>query len=198
MDPTYIRPLPTRRTRRIIRLQEAGCFAYLVVLMTLVASQSVPPGFFQHVYITAVAIVLLNSVRTLGAHRYFGDGGQMTFLDQLRDSVNYPNRPWITALWGPLGLRFHALHHLFPSMPYHEMGKAHRRLMAHLPANSPYRETVRTTLAESLMELCTRPRATAPGGQSDLGLQTRTASRLRPRQAFAPPGRNPAPPTLEY
>ncbi len=38
----------------------------------------------------------------------------------------------------PVGLRYHALHHLFPFLPYHNLGKAHARLIARLPAGSPY------------------------------------------------------------
>jgi fatty acid desaturase len=38
----------------------------------------------------------------------------------------------------PVGLRYHALHHLFPFLPYHNLGKAHARLVAQLPAACPY------------------------------------------------------------
>jgi fatty acid desaturase len=37
-----------------------------------------------------------------------------------------------------VGLRYHALHHLLPSLPYHSLGTAHRRLAAHLGAGSTY------------------------------------------------------------
>ena len=70
-----------------------------------------------HAYFTAVSVILLNSVRSLGSHRFTNAQGQMTFQEQLLDTLNYPYRPWITELWGPLGLRFQALHHLFPSLP---------------------------------------------------------------------------------
>ena len=32
----------------------------------------------------------------------------------------------------------HALHHLFPMIPFHNMPEAHRRISAALPAGSPY------------------------------------------------------------
>jgi fatty acid desaturase len=41
-------------------------------------------------------------------------------------------------LWAPVGLRFHALHHLLPGVPYHHLLEAHRRLVAALGADSPY------------------------------------------------------------
>jgi fatty acid desaturase len=38
----------------------------------------------------------------------------------------------------PLGLHLHALHHLFPNIPYHNMPEAHRRVLAALPQGSVY------------------------------------------------------------
>ncbi len=29
----------------------------------------------------------------------------------------------LPALWAPVGLRYHATHHLFMSMPYHNLGR---------------------------------------------------------------------------
>ena len=84
----------------------------------------------------------------------------MEFLDQLLDSVNYPHNAWITELWGPVGTRFHALHHLFPSLPYHALPQAHRRLMKSLPANSPYRLTEERSLTAGIVNLVKRNRQT--------------------------------------
>ena len=44
----------------------------------------------------------------------------------------------LSPLWAPVGLRYHALHHLLPSMPYHALGECHRRLIAHLGQGSTY------------------------------------------------------------
>ncbi len=56
---------------------------------------------------------------------------------QYLDSVNVPGG-FLPYLWAPVGLRYHALHHLLPSMPYHALGEAHRRLSAHLGTGSTY------------------------------------------------------------
>src|SRR5690606_33123142 len=90
---------------------------------------------------------------TLGAHRYLSRGEPATYLDQLLDSYTIPGNPILTELWAPLGMRYHALHHIVPSMPYHNMGIAHRRLVQALPANSPYRETIRPNLLHAVSEV---------------------------------------------
>ncbi len=151
IDPTYLRPLPSKKALRGIRLQELGCFLFILamgfgVYRGLHGQGMISPWFLLQVYLTGVTIILINAVRTLGAHRYLNDpkanaNRPMTFIEQLLDSINYAERPWLTALWAPVGTRYHALHHLFPSMPYHAMPEAHRRLMRDLPPDSPYRQT---------------------------------------------------------
>lgn len=156
MDPSYIRPLPTRRMLRIFRVQEVACFLWIVGCIVVSLKVGGPRrafGFLSQAYLVSVFILMLNHVRTLGAHRYTNAGGEMTFVDQLLDSVNYPNWSIWTFMWAPVGLRYHALHHLFPSMPYHNLGKAHRRLMANLPADSPYRQTESPSLWVSIKQL---------------------------------------------
>ena len=160
MDPSYIRPLPKKKTLRVIYMQEAACFLWCLSIAlvgpVLLGRWQIP--FLVHAYLMAVVIVLLNSIRTIGSHRWFNEGQPMTFLDQILDSVNYPRRAWVTELWAPVGTRFHALHHLFPSLPYHAAPEAHRRLVASLPADSPYCLTEEPSLASALIDLAHRNR----------------------------------------
>jgi fatty acid desaturase len=65
---------------------------------------------------------------------------------QLLDSINLRGWSFLTALIAPVGLRYHALHHYLPFIPYHSLGLVHRRLLADLPQNAPYRATVRDGL----------------------------------------------------
>ena len=165
MDPMYLRPLPTPRTLRIIRLQEFLCFLWIFFIALRMFAPfgllpgKIPPIFLLHVYLTAMFIIAINNVRTLGAHRWKNDGGEMTFVEQLLDSVNYPKHSLTSGLWAPVGLRFHALHHIFPTMPYHALATAHRRLMRDLPQDSPYRLCNAGSLPEVLQSLWRRARA---------------------------------------
>jgi fatty acid desaturase len=62
----------------------------------------------------------------------------MTVTAQYLDSVNVPPPAPLSMLWAPVGLRYHALHHLMPSMPYHSLGEAHRRLRVHLEPGTTF------------------------------------------------------------
>jgi fatty acid desaturase len=156
MDPKYVRPYPTKQTLWVWRLQEGVCclwtWAAVVLLIRGFYSDVDPDSFarpvlngvlplsvFVQMYATGVVVLAFNMVRTLGAHRFLSDGGELTFAEQLLDSVNYDRWPLLTEIWAPVGLRFHALHHLFPSLPYHNLARAHRKLLAELPADSIYR-----------------------------------------------------------
>ena len=90
----------------------------------------------------ALAIVsltaVLNQLRTLVAHLWENEGEPMTVTAQFLDSVNVPPPGRIAEIWAPVGLRYHALHHLMPSMPYHDLPEAHRRLRGELGKGSTY------------------------------------------------------------
>lgn len=158
IDIFYLRGDFGAKANKIMRMQEFFCFlcCMAITFRAPIASGALVDVFLFHAYPLAVSLVLINNIRTLGAHRWMGDGRELTFEEQLLDSVNYPYRPWFTELWGPIGTRYHALHHLFPSLPYHNLGIAHRRLMEGLPEDSMYRDTVRVTLIGAIFELWTR------------------------------------------
>lgn len=109
-------------------------------------------------YSIALMTLGMNHLRTLVAHRYTSTGERMSHVDQLSDSINITGG-WLTEVVFPLGLRYHALHHLFPSLPYHNLGKAHRRLMADLPPDSEYHQVTYPTFAAAVGELYRNCRA---------------------------------------
>ncbi|MCA9139461.1 MAG: fatty acid desaturase [Planctomycetales bacterium] len=160
VDPFYERDDASPKVMRIVVMQEFFCF--LMGLGLIFRHKLVTGVWFDPVwvaaYFVAIGLLTLNEVRTLGAHRWTGDGSEMTFEEQLLDSVNYPHHPWISELWGPTGTRYHALHHLFPRLPYHNLGEAHRRLVAGLPADSPYHRTIAPNLFTEIAALWRRAR----------------------------------------
>jgi hypothetical protein len=152
LNPNYRRDPPDADERRAAPLQEAGCFAVVATLFTLLLTGVMPWAVFGKLYALYLFSVLVNNLRVYAAHRYVSTGEPMSFLDQMLDSTTIPGGPW-SALWAPLGMRFHALHHLFPTMPYHAMGRAHRRLMRELLPDSPYHATVVRSLPAALLAL---------------------------------------------
>jgi len=154
INPDYEIPLPKDpAVLRIWKLQEFCCCVYGFAFFGLVAAGVLPWTILVQIYFLFLAVALMNYTRTLGAHRYLSSGRPATYLEQLLDSYTIPGHPLLTEIWAPLGMRYHALHHLVPSMPYHNMGRAHRRLMRELPADSPYRDTVRGSLREAVSEV---------------------------------------------
>ena len=93
-----------------------------------------------------------NALRALGAHRYESAGEPLSREGQLLDSIDTPGAIW-TELWAPVGLRYHALHHYFPGIPYHNLGTAYRRLISSLPREAAYQNLTSPSLPWSLRRL---------------------------------------------
>ena len=103
-------------------------------------------------------MTFLNQLRTAVAHYWENDGEPMAPLDQFLDTVNVPPPALLPFLWAPVGLRYHALHHLMPRLPYHNLGIAHRRLVEALPADHVYRQGEQRELLPALARLVGRMR----------------------------------------
>ncbi len=154
IDLGYQRPGPAKRDDETWRWQELGSFLYGWVLLLQIAVGAIPAIVLLLWYLIAWFIFTLNSFRTLAAHRYSNPGDQlMTVPEQFLDSIDVPGNNFLTPLWAPVGLRYHATHHLFPRMPYHSLAKAHRRLVAELPDNQLYLQVTRTSLWHALRTL---------------------------------------------
>ncbi len=136
INPDFRRAPPDARFARMVFWQEAGAAAWAIFLIAWSATHSWRPLIIGLAVISATAV--LNQIRTLVAHLWQNDGEVMTVTGQFLDSVNVPPPALLTPLWAPVGLRFHALHHLLPSMPYHSLGEAHRRLTAQFGGASTY------------------------------------------------------------
>lgn len=148
------RKLPARIPPHWIA-QEAACFAWCASLTTLAVWHSVPVSRILAFYCVFTCAAIMNAVRVLVAHRYCGTGEPMSFAAQVIDSYNFPGR--LAEIWAPVGLRYHAVHHLFPGLPYHALPEAYRRLMKHLPPESTFRLTVCPSLRVGLAELFGSP-----------------------------------------
>ncbi|RYY26820.1 MAG: fatty acid desaturase [Sphingomonadales bacterium] len=138
INPAYRRRMPTGRFRTEWLAMETAASIWAIALVALVVTGVIPLKAFLIVLAIVSVTTVINQVRTLVAHLWENEGEAMTVTAQYLDSVNVPPPALLPALWAPVGLRYHALHHLLPSVPYHNLGKAHRRITAALEQGSPY------------------------------------------------------------
>ncbi len=149
INPAFERGPAPAAQRRAFALQEFACSLWAIALLVLVVTGAVPMRLFLFGVGAAGAVGFLNQLRTAVAHRFRNEGPELSFEEQLADSVNVPGNPVLTPLWAPVGLRFHALHHLLPGLPYHALGEAHRRIARALPPGSTYHRACERSLGSA-------------------------------------------------
>jgi fatty acid desaturase len=135
-NPDFRRRPPEGELVKQVFWQELGASLWAVSLIALSLTFGWRPLLIAMSVIAATAV--LNQLRTLAAHLWTNQGDAMTVTAQYLDSVNVPPPGLLPEIWAPVGLRYHATHHLLPSVPYHALGEAHRRLTAQLGAGSTY------------------------------------------------------------
>jgi len=158
LNPRYRRPAPQGRDTVRWMVQEAAAAALVWLVAAGAVMGRVPIQSLLQWYIVVAGALVLNQARNLAAHRYESDGRPTDSLGQLLDSVTLEGR-LLSALAAPVGLRYHALHHYLPTVPYHSLGGLHRRLLAELPADDPYRRTRRSGVVAAAFALARRAAA---------------------------------------
>ncbi|MEP7309091.1 MAG: fatty acid desaturase [Acidobacteriota bacterium] len=165
-----------RRTRLETagRVQEAAACLMFWMSAGLWWSGRLPTAALWCWGIASAAVSGVNAIRTLAAHRYDRDSGEVSMTDQLLDSCTIAAEGHLSArvanacrvLIAPVGLRYHALHHWIPSLPYHNLGRAHRVLVSTLRSDAPYHATVERGFVPPLRDLLRRSRTAARQGSA--------------------------------
>lgn len=136
INPQFRRRPPEGEMKARVLWQEAAGSIWAITLLASTQVLGWRPLLIALAVLSVTAV--LNQLRTLVAHLWENEGEPMTVTAQFLDSVNVPPPGRVAEIWAPVGLRYHALHHLMPSMPYHDLPEAHRRIAAHLGVDSTY------------------------------------------------------------
>lgn len=153
INPGFRRELPKDGVPRRWIMFEAATSLWASALLIGAASGALPPSAVLTYLGVLSASLVLNQVRTLAAHLWESEGTPISLTAQYLDSVNVPPPGFLPALWAPVGLRYHALHHLLPRLPYHALGKVHRTLDECLPETSAYHDSNHRSLARLIGRL---------------------------------------------
>jgi fatty acid desaturase len=125
--------------RRVLTGIELLCFLRAALMLVAVYVGWTHWTRLPLFYALAIGVLALNQLRLLGDHHLASDGrGVMALDDHILDSCNYPRRDFGVWLLCPFAIRYHALHHMFPSLPYHNLAAVHAYLDRELHADSPY------------------------------------------------------------
>ena len=157
INPAFRRRPAEGEAHRNWIIQETAASIWSIVLLGGVFSGFIPLNAFVIFLAIVSSVAVLNQVRTLVAHLWENDGEPLSVTAQFLDSVNVPPPGMLASIWAPVGLRYHALHHLLPSVPYHALGEAHRRLTAQLAPDSAYHRANYDGLAGLVARLTRSP-----------------------------------------
>lgn len=138
INPAFRRRPAEGEAHRNWIMQETAASIWAITLLAGVFTGFIPLNAFLVFLAIVSSVAVLNQVRTLVAHLWENDGEPLSVTAQFLDSVNVPPPGVLASIWAPVGLRYHALHHLLPSVPYHALGEAHRRLTTQLAPDSAY------------------------------------------------------------
>ena len=143
INPRY-RP---SRHRWVYAIEESLTATWFVLLTCAVLAGSVSLELPLSMAFVLSTVVAISDLRGHWLHDFEPNPELGTRARQVRDSVNFEARGLLRLIF-PLGIGLHALHHLDPALPYHNMERAHARLQASLPPNGLYQSTVRGLSAQ--------------------------------------------------
>ena len=122
--------------------QDLYCSLFKIFFLSLVYFKIVPFQFLINFYFAFVIASLINMYRAVFNHLYSNEKlDSLSWEDHLLDTATIESG-FFTRLIFVNGLGYHAIHHLFPEMPYHNLAKAHKVLVENLSSDHIYRQNI--------------------------------------------------------
>jgi fatty acid desaturase len=155
LNPEYEARLLPKRIKEGLYKEDICCSLLAYVVLALIFAQVLSPYLLLYWYAAAFVLSILNSIRVAVCTHNYTHLANMDRTEQIADSYTLNKVTIISTLIAPFGLRYHALHHMFPGIPYHSLGKAHTQLCKTFPDHPAYKATF-TTIPEQLRKYCQR------------------------------------------
>jgi fatty acid desaturase len=141
----YTRDPPTQEERLDWYVQDLFCGLYTVGIMALLITNILPLQFPLVWYMAIYFGNVMNVIRGNLEHKYYTEFKPSNQKQVVLDSITIEPTV-ITKILFPIGLNFHALHHMVAMLPYHNLEKVHHWLLTWLPKDHPYRVTITANL----------------------------------------------------
>lgn len=157
-DVNYKRPIRNKTDElRMMIGNDLMCALYKVATILLVVFEILPLRFITYFYIGFVFCSILNMYRALFNHLYTNESlAPLSKEEHILDTTTVEGG-LLTKIIFVNGLNYHALHHLFPEIPYYHLGRAHKKLMQELPSGHLYKKSVYPSFF-SLLKYCVKER----------------------------------------
>lgn len=157
-DVNFKRKIKNKKAElRTMQFNDLMCSLYKIVTIALIMTGILPVRFIIYFYIGFALGSILNMYRALFNHLYTNESLKpLNKDDHILDTTTVEGG-LLTKIIFVNGLNYHALHHLFPEIPYYRLEEAHTLLMKELPQDHVYRKSVYPSFY-SLFKYCIKER----------------------------------------
>ncbi|MGK7957769.1 MAG: fatty acid desaturase [Crocosphaera sp.] len=157
--PTYVATFNKNQKKQMV-IVELMTFLWLLTISACFFYNIISFSYLFLWYFVAVSTWILNFCRSLAEHSLDGlSETSLSLEEQLLDSYTYPRGGWRQLIFTP-GSRYHALHHIFPAIPYHNLPMGHEILKENLPEGNLYAQTERPGFIDTVKQLLPNPSLT--------------------------------------
>ncbi|MGK7957768.1 MAG: fatty acid desaturase [Crocosphaera sp.] len=157
--PDYVAKFSKNQEKQML-VVELVLFLWLSTLSVCFVCNIIPLIYLFLWYFVSVSVWVLNFYRVLLEHGFDGwSESPLTLEEQILDSYTYPRGGWRQLIFAP-GARYHALHHIFPTIPYHNLPIGHEILKENLPESDLYLQTEKIGCIHTMKELFQKPSLT--------------------------------------